>query len=253
MPHTWASREAIDASAPHQAVVIWFLEKWAFHMAELCPEYAGVSSLLRRSKGALSFGVSAADLVVERLPELLSDSSSTRLSAVLSLLVALADAEATPLATVMKTERVGHDSRTQLNRVLDVLHKRYGEPIKIEELCDAGNISSRTLHRLFLKQVGENVSAYTRKLRIGHACMLLIETDLPISVIAARAGFLNMSNFNRAFFRTKSMTPMELRRFGQQHGRLPKRVDSSVPTEAETSYILRRDRMRQVPPETLEN
>src|ERR1700761_4723630 len=35
MPHTWASQEAIDASAPHQAIVIWFTEAWAAGVAAL--------------------------------------------------------------------------------------------------------------------------------------------------------------------------------------------------------------------------
>jgi AraC-like DNA-binding protein len=245
MPHTWASRAAIDGAKPHRAVVIWFLEKWALQMAELCPEYGAIPGLLKRAKGALSFGAGEAGLVLERLPELLAESSATRLGAVLAVLNGLAEAAATPLATAMKTGQVDQNSRTQLNRVLDVLHSRYGEAIQIGELCEAGNLSSRTLHRLFLKQVGENVSDYLRKLRIGHACLLLVETDLPISVIAGRVGFLNLSNFNRAFFRTKSMTPRELRRFVQQHRRLPKLVAASGMAEAETSFILQQDRMRQ--------
>jgi len=55
------------------------------------------------------------------------------------------------------------------------------------------------LDRFFINHVGQNVSDYVRKLRIDHACMLLVETELPVSVVAARTGFFKMSNFNRAF------------------------------------------------------
>lgn len=245
MPHTWASKEAIDPSAPHQAIVVWFNEKWAMRMAELCPEYAAISDLLKRAGGALSFGPAQAEAMLHRKSSLLSDSPSNRLHAMLSLLAELGVSEGTPLVTAPKTTRATEDDMAQLNRVLEHLHKRYAEPIRIEELCALGNMSPRTLHRFFVNHVGENVSDYLRKLRIGHACMLLVETNMPVSVIAARAGFFSMSNFNRSFLETRQMTPLEFRRFVQQQGRLPKLAPVDT-TDSERSYIVQRDRARQV-------
>jgi AraC-like DNA-binding protein len=48
--------------------------------------------------------------------------------------------------------------------------------------------------------------------RIGHACRLLADTSSPISVIAARSGFPNTSNFNRQFRALKDSTPAAYRR-----------------------------------------
>jgi AraC-like DNA-binding protein len=113
-------------------------------------------------------------------------------------------------------------------------------------------MSPRTLHRLFLAHFGENVSDYLRKLRIGHACLLLLETDISVSSIALKVGFRNLSNFNRAFQKTRKMTPMDLRRFVKEHGRLPKPADNATTTwhdvsDSERSFILQRDRQRQIP------
>ena len=91
----------------------------------------------------------------------------------------------------------------------------------MEDLCSVGNLSPRSLHRLFMRHVGENVSDYLGRLRIGRACMLLVETDRPISVIASEAGFSNLSNFNRRFLEARGMTPREFRRFVVQYGRMP--------------------------------
>ncbi|HUB34635.1 MAG TPA: AraC family transcriptional regulator [Bryobacteraceae bacterium] len=247
MPHTWASTSAIDKSLPHQAIVIWFEERWALQIADLCPEYAAVAGLVKQSAGALGFGCSEAELVLKKMPELLSDSPSVRLHATLTILTELADAEGTPLVSLTRTRRVSQDARQQLNRILDTLHERYSEPIGVEDLCEVGNMSARTLHRVFVSQFGESVSNYLRRLRVGHACMLLVETDLPISVIADRAGFRNMSNFNRCFLKTRQITPMKLRRFVQEHGRLPTSVPLVKETaDSERSFILQRDKMRQV-------
>jgi hypothetical protein len=74
---------------------------------------------------------------------------------------------------------------------------------------------------LFVRHLGENVSEYLGRLRIGRACMLIAETDRPIRVIAAEAGFPNLSNFNRRFLETRRMTPTDFRRFVVEHGRMP--------------------------------
>jgi AraC-like DNA-binding protein len=246
MPHTWASKEAIDPSAPHQAIVIWFTQEWALQIAELCPEYGSIARLMKCSAGALSFGASQAELMLSRKSELLSSSPMTRLQAAVSLLAELGDTEGNSLIAALRTKRLHSDDLVPLNRVLDFLHKKHPEPICVEEMCAVGNMSPRTLHRVFVNHMGENVSDYLRKLRIGHACMLLAETDMPISVIAARAGFFSISNFNRAFLATRQMTPLKFRRFLQQQSRLPKSFAAIDNADIETSFILKRDKARQI-------
>jgi transcriptional regulator GlxA family with amidase domain len=127
----------------------------------------------------------------------------------------------------------------QLTRVLGVLHKRFAEPIRVEDLCSAGNVSPRSLHRLFVRHLGENMSDYLGRLRIGRACMLLVETEWPVSLIAAEAGFANLSNFNRRFLRTRHMTPKEFRRFVLKHGRMPEKVPSADLTKRSPSLEAR--------------
>ena len=221
MPHTWASTSALDESRPHVAVVVWFTRTWALQLAEVCPEFAGLRRLLKRAAPGLSFLQSAGAQMEARLPQLLSESPHHRLQAALETLTELAEAEATPLATQITVRPEASNDSEQLTRVLNLLHKRFAEPIRVEDLCSVGNLSPRSLHRLFLHHVGENVSDYLGRLRIGRACMLLVETDRPISVIASEAGFSNLSNFNRRFLEARGRTPRDFRRFVVQNGRMP--------------------------------
>lgn len=221
MPHTWASTNAIDETKPHTAIVVWFAGAWALQLAEVCPEYVSLRKLLRRAATGLSFAPAAGKMMEAHLAELLSASAHKRLQAALALLTELADVDAIPLATPQKAARITQDEATQLNRILDVLHKRFAEPLRVQDLCAAGNLSERSLHRLFMRHLGENVSDYLGRLRIGRACMWLVETDRPISVVAADAGFLNLSNFNRRFRAARQMTPKEFRQYYVKHGRSP--------------------------------
>jgi AraC-like DNA-binding protein len=227
MPHTWASTNAVDESQPHTAVVVWFAGAWALHLADVCPEYSSLRKLLKKAATGLSFASPAGEKMEAHLPGLLSTSPRERLQTALELLTELAEMDAVPLATPQKAAPITHDESTQLNRILEVLHKRFAVPLRVHDLCAAGNLSERSLHRLFVRHLGENVSDYLGRLRIGRACMWLVETDRPISVIAADAGFSNLSNFNRRFRATRHMTPKEFRRYYLKHGRMPEldRVD----------------------------
>jgi AraC-like DNA-binding protein len=221
MPHTWASTSALDEARPHSAVVVWFTGGWALKLAEVCPEFGALRSLLKSAGAGLSFPASAGAALEARLGDLLSESPGGRLRTVLDVLTELASLEAVPLATAHAALRSAPEQPAQLNRILDLLHKRFTEPVRVDELCAAGNLSARSLHRLFLRHVGENVSDYLSRLRMGRASMLLVETDSPISMIAAEAGFTNLANFNRRFRELRRMTPREFRGYYVKHGRMP--------------------------------
>src|SRR6202008_2193692 len=75
----------------------------------------------------------------------------------------------------------------------------------------AAGLSERTLTRHFVQHTGESVGQYIARVRIGHACRLLTDTQTPVSVIATRSGFPNAANFNRQFKATKALTPVAYR------------------------------------------
>jgi len=218
VPHTWASASAIDESGPHVAIVIWFTEPWAVRLADACPEYSSLRKLLARAAGGLSFPSHAGRMMESRLPGLLSNSARERLRTALDVLTELSESDAVPLATPQKAAPITADESAQLRRILNLLHERFADPIRVRDLCAVGNLSERSLHRLFARHVGENVTDYLVRLRIGRACMWLAETDRPVSAIAADAGFSNLSNFNRRFRTVWHMSPREFRRQFSKNG-----------------------------------
>jgi AraC-like DNA-binding protein len=228
MPHTWASTAAINESLPHTALVVWFTREWALKAADACPEIAPLRKLINRSDAGLAFPVESAVRMESRLPELLSESPLKRLHAAQELLCELAGTDAMPLATQTATRPESSSESRQLARVLERLHQNFDRPIRLDELCKLANVSARSLHRLFVRHIGENFSDYLGRLRIGRACMLLAETERPIGVIASETGFSNLSNFNRRFRQARQMTPKEFRRFVVEHRRMP---DSDAGTD----------------------
>jgi AraC-like DNA-binding protein len=224
MPHTWASTATLDDKDPHTAIVIWFSGAWALQVAEILPEYANLRKLLRNASSGLAFSQEAATGMIGLLEGLLGENEASRLHTALNLLAELAQAPAIPLSKAGATVPVSSDAEpAQLTRVLNHLHKRFSEPLRVDALCRIGNLSPRSLHRLFVKHTGESVSSYLSKLRIARACMRLGETGLPVNIIAQEVGLPNLANFNRQFRRVRQLTPTAYREYFRTHGNSPGR------------------------------
>lgn len=215
MPHTWSSNRSIDPADSQVAIVIWFEGRWVQRLADVCPEYANLRNLLRRAACGLAFEEGAGAQMRGYLDRLLSADPRGRLAAVLEILVWLTEMPAAQLATPSAFEgRVGASSGyepEQLNRVLALIETQFSQPLRLSTLAKAAGLSERTLTRHFVQHTGESVGQYIARVRIGHACRLLTDTQMPISVIAARSGFPNVANFNRQFKATKALTPVAYR------------------------------------------
>ncbi len=69
--------------------------------------------------------------------------------------------------------------------------------------------------RFFKKNSGNSFTDYVAQLRVGHACKLLSETDLPVTDICFEVGYGNVSNFNRVFRLQRGLTPSAYRRLAR--------------------------------------
>ena len=71
--------------------------------------------------------------------------------------------------------------------------------------------NEKYLGRLFKRKTGESFSTYVNARRVERACRLLDEGEEPITAIAARVGFNNVSYFNRCFRARMGMSPVQYR------------------------------------------
>ncbi|PRD47248.1 helix-turn-helix domain-containing protein [Sphingobacterium haloxyli] len=79
-------------------------------------------------------------------------------------------------------------------------------------LCARFHMSERTLQRAFKNQHQINIHKYVENLRLTHACSLLMETALPIHIIASRSSFQTANYFCRAFSRKYTCSPTVFRK-----------------------------------------
>lgn len=101
---------------------------------------------------------------------------------------------------------------TRVARVVRHLHGHYTEHIELEALAERFYVSRHHLSREFRRHTGTTVISYVNDLRVDQARRLLIETELPISRIAADVGFSTATHFNRVFRERMGVTPRHVRR-----------------------------------------
>jgi transcriptional regulator GlxA family with amidase domain len=83
--------------------------------------------------------------------------------------------------------------------------------LDIETLAQRAGLSTRTLHRRCLEQLGTTPSKLIDKLRVEHARTLLTTSSLPTKTLAEQCGFGNPTRMQRAFQRELGMGPRDYR------------------------------------------
>lgn len=209
LPHTWASRDKLEAEAPHVALVLWFQKEWIEAMVAGSVELRPLRDLIERSTGGLAFGPRVGLALRDEFEAVFVLPPMQRLLALVGILGRLAGEAAQPLSSVAPPAIEG--SRSRLDRVLTHLHQHYHEPVALPELAEIAALSVSGLHRLFTRHTRTSISTYVTGLRIGDACSRLSSTDQPIQHVADAVGYASLANFNRQFKALRGMTPREYR------------------------------------------
>lgn len=82
----------------------------------------------------------------------------------------------------------------------------------VEDLAGRVGLGSRQLRRLFVEHLGASPGRIATTRRVHFARKLIEETELPITQLAAYAGFRSIRQFNHAVLTTTGESPTELRR-----------------------------------------
>ena len=100
----------------------------------------------------------------------------------------------------------------RINRVCELMSKRFREDITQSEAARAARMSPPSFSRFFLRATNRTFRAFLNEVRIGHASRLLLETDQSVVEICHDSGFGNLSNFNRQFLKLRRVSPRDYRR-----------------------------------------
>lgn len=82
----------------------------------------------------------------------------------------------------------------------------------LEQIAGIYHYNPKYLGRLFKKEMGISFKSYLNHKRLQHARTLLQERNATVMDVALRAGFNNVTYFNRVFYRAFGCTPTQYRK-----------------------------------------
>jgi AraC-like DNA-binding protein len=94
----------------------------------------------------------------------------------------------------------------------DLADRRYPEPLDLEALARAANVSPRHFSRSFRRVFGETPYQYLLGRRLERARYLLRTTDRSVIEICLDVGFSSVGSFTTTFRRHVGVTPTAYRR-----------------------------------------
>ncbi|MBQ9168492.1 MAG: helix-turn-helix domain-containing protein [Oscillospiraceae bacterium] len=100
-----------------------------------------------------------------------------------------------------------------IRKALDYMTEYATSSLRITEVADYVGLSRSYFSRLFTKETGQTPYEYLLELRINQAKQLLSLTDVQVSEVAEKCGFVNMSHFIRVFREKTGSTPSAFRNF----------------------------------------
>ena len=99
-----------------------------------------------------------------------------------------------------------------INTIYNEINNFPGRNYSIQELAQKSSLSVRTLQRRFKKQIGCSIQNLITICRIGFARLLLQNTILPVSEIAYRCCYQDVSHFSTTFKQITGMSANEFRK-----------------------------------------
>lgn len=86
------------------------------------------------------------------------------------------------------------------------------ESLQVKNVVDSVAVSRRGLERRFRKALGRSIHEEIRRVHIEQVCLMLAQTNLSVTKIAATLGYPNIDNIAHYFKREKGMTPRAYRK-----------------------------------------
>lgn len=214
VPHNWISDIPPGEIVRGRDVVLHLDRRRVATMAEIAPEVADVVRFLDRVTGGVEYRGGTARAASRELEMIGLARGLDRILHVLGLVRLLVEAPPED-RRVLSAGRGPVDVDDRTSAVVDATLRYITENLtgapRLGEAAAAVGLSPSYLSRVFRRSTGVGFATLVRRLRVSAACELLARSRAPVAEICFRAGFSNLSNFNRQFRAEVGVTPSEYR------------------------------------------
>ena len=98
------------------------------------------------------------------------------------------------------------------------INHNYASPMTLDQVAAHVALNREYLCRLFARHTGHTIISHLQQVRIYHARLMLLGTDMPVEAVAGACGFQSASHFFKVFKKMTGMPPAEYRRRNPRAG-----------------------------------
>ncbi|KIC27100.1 GlxA family transcriptional regulator [Leisingera sp. ANG-M6] len=102
-----------------------------------------------------------------------------------------------------------------LKQAIEAMHDNIEEPLPLQEIARAADVSLRQIERLFAAHLAASPGRYYRNIRLEVAKQMIEQTDLTLFDIAAATGFGSANNLTKVFKAQFGKLPREFRKLAK--------------------------------------
>lgn len=102
-------------------------------------------------------------------------------------------------------------TREEIQQLILYMKSHYAENLSLRQAAQMVKMSENYLSYLFKKEAQVSFTDYLNQIRVDKAAQLLLETKLPVYVIAEKVGYENFNYFGRIFKKVKGLSPQQFR------------------------------------------
>jgi AraC-like DNA-binding protein len=210
LPHVFRNTSSSQNGA-FARVLHFDMEIWN-GMLEESPELLRFRNLLESSRRGLCYSGTVAGKGADILQRMQRVRGVARVADFFALATLLTTAPPTsPLASPGYTGSAGDLMEDRVRDACQYILEHFDKDLRIVTLARRAGLTPDAFSRMFHRGTRKPYQQFLLDVRLGHACRLLVESDLPIIEIAYASGFRNLSNFNRRFRATYHQTPRDYR------------------------------------------
>ncbi len=213
LPHTWICNKETNASNA-EALVLHFKPE-LFNKSLLDqPEFILLRQLLQKSKLGVRFSKKTEIQIRPIFKQLLKSEGIDRMVLILKILDKCSkDEKYTLLSSEGFASNFPRTEDEKLQNIISFIETNYNKKLNLNEIANLANMQSNAFCRYFKRKTNCSLFDFINKVRVGHACRLLLQADLSVKEICHLSGFHSASNFINQFRLRMGKTPKEYRNF----------------------------------------
>lgn len=211
VPHVWYSESKPDDPASEAISLALYInpELICEHLSALT-DTQELRQFFRESERGIRICGEKKELIIHILKQMYAQQNRHvgMLASFLQILDQLLDPE--ELVWLNLPDPIASYTSQTSGRVPKLMHfiqQNFKEDITLQQAASVAGLQLHSFCRFFKTLTNRTFSDFLNEVRIGFACKLLQQSDLPVTQIALECGYTNISYFNRCFKKINKMSP----------------------------------------------